>query len=1101
MFGIVQSQVLPLLRSVFLALLPLALLPIAAHSKSRLALPSRPAQQQPPPPSGANNTAIITLEPGKVVERAISGGEKHSYRVTLIEGQAASFIVEQRGIDVLVRVSGPDGKPIAEFDDELRSQGQEKPELVATATGSYQLDLETKQQIAPKENYVIRFVELRVATDDDRTLQDSRGLFLEAARLWRAGKYDAALVPAMGAIAAREKVLGPDHPYVAAALNNLAIVYYLKGDLDKAQQLHQRILKIREKSLPPDHPFLAATLNNIAEIYRLKGEYPTAEALYRRSIAIWERSLGPDHPVLALPITNLAIVRRVLGDYAEAEALYLRAIAIRENALGPDHIDVASSINNLGTLYMVKGDLTKAEEMLQRALQILEHALGPDHPRVATALTNLGSIAHDRGNLDKAEQLYRRALEIWRKGLGPDHPNFAIPLDGLATVLYDRGDLDGAEPLMQHALEIREKALGPEHPDVATSLNNLAKLYSRRGNFAKAEEFYQRALKIREKTLGPEHPDVSELLNNMATFYAARGDSARAIATQAQANAIIEHNIALNVLMGSERQKLAYLDTLSELNDRTISLHIKLAPDNRAARELAVTTILQRKGRVQDAMSDGLASLRRRFNPQDQQLLDQLNDTTGRLARLVLNGPQKISLAEHQRQIATLEEQKEQIENEISRRSSGFYTRSEPATVKAVQAAIPAQGALIEISTYRPFDPNAVRENRKPYGETRYVAYVLRHEGEVQWEDLGETRSIDEAINALRRALRDPKRNDVRQLARALDQKVMLPVRALAGDATQLLVSPDGQLNLIPFEALVDEHEQYLVEHYSFTYLTSGRDLLRMRVAQESKSHPLVIANPSFGEPAAILLAKASTGARTSGARDRRRPVTSSHDWSDIYFAPLEGSAREARTIEKLLPEASVLTEAQATETAIKQASAPSILHIATHGFFLQDAGPAGELAQSRTRGINVNARIENPLLRSGLALAGANLHSGGNEDGILTAMEASGLNLWGTKLVVLSACDTGVGEVRNGEGVYGLRRAFVLAGAQSMVMSLWPVSDYLTRTLMTNYYRNLTKGLGRGDSLRQVQLEMLKRDPKQHPYYWANFIQSGEWANLEGKR
>jgi CHAT domain-containing protein len=196
----------------------------------------------------------------------------------------------------------------------------------------------------------------------------------------------------------------------------------------------------------------------------------------------------------------------------------------------------------------------------------------------------------------------------------------------------------------------------------------------------------------------------------------------------------------------------------------------------------------------------------------------------------------------------------------------------------------------------------------------------------------------------------------------------------------------------------------------------------------------------------------------------------------------------------------------RATESALKQLAAPNILHIATHGFFLQDAsepsGVAAGSAKPGSRGIAAGARIENPLLRSGLALADANLLSrADSDDGILTALEASGLNLWGTKLVVLSACDTGVGEVRNGEGVYGLRRAFVLAGAESLVMSLWPVSDYATRNLMTSYYKNLKQGMGRGASLRQVQLDMLKRNKDLHPFYWANFIQSGEWANLDGKR
>jgi CHAT domain-containing protein len=230
--------------------------------------------------------------------------------------------------------------------------------------------------------------------------------------------------------------------------------------------------------------------------------------------------------------------------------------------------------------------------------------------------------------------------------------------------------------------------------------------------------------------------------------------------------------------------------------------------------------------------------------------------------------------------------------------------------------------------------------------------------------------------------------------------------------------------------------------------------------------------------------------------------VTTGRDLSEVYFASLGGTAQEADSIQKLF-DARLLTGAEATESAVKKAAAPRILHIATHGFFLQDTenSVAGK-TQTTTRGITANLRIENPLLRSGLALAGANRRAGeSNDDGILTALEATGLNLWGTKLVTLSACDTGLGEVKNGEGVYGLRRALVLAGAETLVMSLWPVSDYITRELMTNYYKNLKQGMGRGAALRQVQLEMLKHQDRQHPFYWASFIQSGEWANLNGQR
>ena len=257
----------------------------------------------------------------------------------------------------------------------------------------------------------------------------------------------------------------------------------------------------------------------------------------------------------------------------------------------------------------------------------------------------------------------------------------------------------------------------------------------------------------------------------------------------------------------------------------------------------------------------------------------------------------------------------------------------------------------------------------------------------------------------------------------------------------------------------------------------------------------MVLANPAFGEPDQLAQSNLPKQQPTS----TRRKITITKDLSEVYFTPLKRTTQEALTIKSLFAEANVLTGTQATESSLKKVSAPRILHIATHGFFLTDTVTAS--SQEGTRSISTNIKIENPLLRSGLALAGANLHKSANDDGILTALEASGLNLWGTKLVTLSACDTGIGEVKNGEGVYGLRRAFVLAGAESLIMSLWPVDDYVTREMMIAYYKALKVGLGRGEALRQTQLKMLQRKSRMHPFYWASFIQSGEWANLEGKR
>jgi CHAT domain-containing protein len=263
-----------------------------------------------------------------------------------------------------------------------------------------------------------------------------------------------------------------------------------------------------------------------------------------------------------------------------------------------------------------------------------------------------------------------------------------------------------------------------------------------------------------------------------------------------------------------------------------------------------------------------------------------------------------------------------------------------------------------------------------------------------------------------------------------------------------------------------------------------------MQLPREGEHGPLIVANPSFGEP------RVTPGTQIASAKAgrQRRSVTSARDLSEVYFAPIAGTAREAEAIRLLFRDATVLTGEQATESSLRQFAAPRLLHIATHGFFLQYAGIAPKADGPESRGSS-----QDPLLRAGLALAHANVRGGTDQDdGVLTALEASRLTLWGTKLVVLSACDTGIGEVRNGDGVYGLRRAFVLAGTESLIMSLWPVSDTWTERQMRSYYQNLKRGKGRGESLRLVQLGMLARNPRLHPFYWANFIQSGDWTALD---
>ena len=908
--------------------------------------------------------------------------------------------------------------------------------------------------------------------------------------------------------------------YVVTSLKTLAELYWSNGDLVRAEPLLQRALVIFETEAGSDDPELILFLQQLATLYVAKGDYVRAEPLLQRGLAIFEKR--PDAEAdIAASLNTLAALYMNKGDLDRAEPLLDRAVRIREkigvsmSLASADIVDLPKALTRLANLYASKGEFARAEALLQRALAIRQKEAGADHSDVAGSLNNLALLYYQKGDLVKAESFFERAIAIQEKLFPAEHREIAVTLFNLANVYLDKGEFTRAEALVQRALAIREKELGAEDPELAIYLNGLGALYKAEGDFARAEPAFHRSLAILEKTLGNYHPNVANLLSKLALMYEAKGDTARAIQLRTSGNEIREHNLTLILSAGSEEQKRLYMSTFSYETDYTISLHTRSSPSSVESARLALTTILRRKGRALDAMTDQIGSLRRHLEPQDRKLLDELSAARAQLSNLVLTGPGNATPAEHQTAVDKLKAEVERLEAAISSRSVEFSGQAQTVTLEKVQNAIPAGAALVEFVSYKPFDAKRLK-----YEAARYAAYILRSRGMPQWVDLGEAAAIDRGVANFRSALTKPASPNVKQAARALDEKMMRPIRKLLFDTNQIFISPDGALNLIPFGALVDEQNRYLVETYSITYLTSGRDLLRLQVHSESRQSPLVMANPKFNIPDA-------TGHQTAVYSDgtkRRRSL----DFSELHFGPLEGTAGEAQALRSLLPGVRVLTGAEATEATLKQVSGPSILHIATHGFFLPDQVQASGESASK-RGLEIMTLTqpqseggENPLLRSGLALAGVNQRqSGAGEDGVLTALEAAGLDLWGTKLVVLSACETGLGEVKNGEGVYGLRRALVLAGSESQMMSLWQVSDDATRELMVSFYKRLQAGEGTTEALRQVQLEMLQstmlsrsgqkrglgigtggmetKKNWRHPFYWASFIQSGEWRSLDG--
>jgi len=874
------------------------------------------------------------------------------------------------------------------------------------------------------------------------------------------------------ALAIREAALGKDHPDVASTLNVLALVAQKQGAYGRAIVLHQRALAIREAAFGPDHLNVASSLLNLGQLYQNQGLYDRAEASLRRALAIREAALGRDHGLVAATLNNLGILYGDRGRYDLAEPLFQRALAIVEARAEKDDPDVASYLTNIANVYIGQGLHARAESFFQRALAIYEAALGKDNLRVASPLSDLAELYMKQQLYGRAEPLIQRALAIREASLGKEHPNIAESLDQLAEVYTAQGRPDRAEPLARRALAIFEMVLGKEHPAAAGAITRLAEISVAQGAPARAEPLHRRALAIREAALGEDHPRVAATLNDLADLQVTLGRSDAARPLLDRAFAISERRLRREALDFSESRLAGFLQLLREDEQRAYAL-LRAQPGDAAARRLALSVGLLRKGRSVEELAGTSLAIYRGLGAADRDAWERLRGLRTQLARLLLDGPESMAPADYQQRLKALSQEGDALEAELAQRSAPLRAlKALPApseVVDRVAAALPRDAALVEL---------VVCQEPKRAGQLRYLALVLFPDARIAVADLGPAAAVDRAASRLRDALARREADHV-GAARALHRLAVKPLAPLLGEVKRLFISPDGQLGLVPFAALHDGR-QFLVDTHDFTYLTSGRDLLPRPGVALSRS-VVVLADPGYspGKAAVAAAPPAASGERGLRAEFARRS-----------WAPLPGTRREAEDIQRLIPRAQLFLGPEATSERLLQLAAPGVLHLASHGFFLEDAVvPTGTRAVGRLKALGegtAGGPAFDPLLRSGLVLAGA---------GLVTALEISGLDLWGTELVVLSACDTGRGDVKLGQGIYGLRRAFVIAGAETVVMSLWKVDDETTRVLMDGYYRNLLAGQGRASALREAMRAL--RQTKPHPSFWAPFIALGLDAPL----
>jgi tetratricopeptide (TPR) repeat protein len=926
------------------------------------------------------------------------------------------------------------------------------------------------------------------------------------------GEYGKAAPLHARAIAINEKSLGEGHPNFGASVANLAALYAGTGQISKAVDLYARALAIREKALGPGHPDVAATLNNLAALHHQAGEYTLAESLYRRALVITEKALGTDSPMVATALSNLGLLYGRLGEYDKAEPLHERALTIRARSLGPEHPQTAHALNNLGTLYMRLGDRERAEPLFLQALSVWERQVGSGHPDIATVLTNLGSLYLEQGRPEKAAPLFTRAMEIREAVLGPGHPDLAAGHGNLGSLYFGEGKHALARSEFEKALALSGQALGREHPDTALARNNLATLLHAMGDYKGALAQYETAVATLKTTLGGGHPSVATVLSNLAALFAAMGDNQAALDAYMEVQGIDGETIDQVLGFSHETRKAAFIaqnrDNLMSLLSLVVT---RMGNDSGAARS-AFQAWLSRKGLPFEAWDQSQAVLAARGGPGAFPVWGKLTRAREELSRLVFAGHDARGLDVYRRETARLEREKERLEAELSRLSRAWAEEKNPARANpgSVAAALPKNAALLECARVPVHDFSATGD--KPlWLPARYLAFVLHGGGKerVELVDLGPAERADKAVYRLKEACgrggtRDP--DTVRALAREAWDAILAPVWPAVKDKARLFISPDGRLNLLPFEILAGPDGKHLIESHSVVYLSSGADLADFGAKDPPLGPAVLMGDPDYdlGEEG---LAAALAEMGLSG-----KAAVRAGEGEMFVFRRLPETAREVLSIAEVLGpgNARVYLGAHAAEevlTSLKRP--PGMLHLATHGFFLSDRRGGGNGDGEGTRGIlplpkkaPAPPSVGNPLLRSGVALAGANraVNSGdvSRGHGLVTAEEILGLPLSGTRLVTLSACETGLGAVLTGQGVFGLRSAFRKAGARSMVMSMWEVPDVETRELMVDFYKNMQAGkMDRCEALRNAALREMRMAEERygfaHPAYWGGFVFIGE--------
>ncbi|QDU29442.1 photosystem I assembly protein Ycf3 [Anatilimnocola aggregata] len=912
------------------------------------------------------------------------------------------------------------------------------------------------------------------------------------------GDYPAARKYYEEALAIQRKELGNEHPSTADTLSNLGVLARGQGDYPAARKYCEEALVVYRKVLGNEHKSTAGTLNNLGVLVSDQGDYPAARKYYEEALAIQRKVLGNEHPSTADTLSNLGVLARGQGDYPAARKYCEEALVVYRKVLGNEHTSTARTLNNLGVLVSDQGDYPAARKYYEEALVIKRKVLGNEHTSTADTLNNLGVLVSDQGDYSAARKYYEEALAIQRKVLGNEHPSTADTLNNLGILVQNQGDYPAARKYYEEALVVYRKVLGNEHTSTAETLNNLGILASDQGDYPAARKYYEEALVIKRKVLGNEHTITASTLINLAWLAADETDPSAAIAYLDQARRAIRFHEVRTLPGLSEAEQLAFLRNMHDKDwHNSLSWGRSERTTSRIS-EISAAWLVNGKGISEESLATGIQLEK----PETAALVAQLRTLRGKLADIVRQ-PQS---DERDRRQAELAAEQQRLVRLLGQARGEDLTSDPWVDIAGIRKAIPAKTMLVNTARLAPYNYKT-----KKRGVPLYVAWLIPSagEGDVKIVDLGEAEAIDAAVTAFRKAMDEAgaaaSASKGEKEAQAAVEKTLASVADLIwkplaehlADKEELILSPDAALWLVPWGALPVEDGKFLIEKYNLKYVISGRELVTKK-ADKPAGKSVVLADPDFDlGPSAATPAETTKLARRSITRlDRAQR--------------LPGTAKEAEAIAPSLKTYSkrdpiVYLNREATESQFKQLVSPQVLVLGTHGFFFpqqevetQNDDRLQLIGQEERRSVRTKdgQPLENPLLRCGVLLAGCNrpatAATTGLDDGVLTGLEIVNADLRGTELVVLSACQTGLGDVRSGEGVAGLRQAFQLAGAKAVVSTLWQIPDDESAQLMGDFFGYLAEGKSKAEALRFAQLNRIvehrEREGSAPAFYWGAY-------------